>query len=160
MTPQIKLIAGIISLLVSLGALGGIVWAYDEFKERGRKITELEGNLKTEIEGKKALQTVYDDAIQRTNKLQNTLDKIQDETNIFRDCVDAGDCGLRIDAVFTAPATITTDGREVENQKPTYELNPDARQNYYALRENIKVTEALLTDCSQRLELLSAPYRN
>lgn len=88
---------------------------------------------------------------QANDKNLAQLKGAQNETNRLRDCMLTGSCGLRVNATCGPRLGPTSPG--VDNGAGA-ELDADARQAYFALRDGIDRVTAQLTACQGQLSAM------
>lgn len=159
--PYLKLAAALIALCVAFAGgwtvehwRGGVALAALQSKHSKALADE---SAKT-LDAQKKLDVLADAQRARVagidDKQTQALKVAQDETQRLRSCIADGTCGLRIRAQCPKPAAIVpgaTAGTSVDTATSA-ELDPTARQDYFALRSAIDLTQRQLSACQQILK--------
>lgn len=146
-----------------VAAAGFAVWHYTSVISENERLTGEVATQKQTIKAKEAeiarskdLLADYEQRVARAEKNREDyltrLKGAEDETEKLRDCIDNGrGCGLRVRTVQTkcpvSEANPGADGTEAGYA----ELDPSARQSYYALRNGIIQLESLYAWCQREL---------
>jgi len=115
----------------------------DKVKKQALEITQYEVNagiVAQQIKNAESARIEY----------LNQIEASKNEIDTLRNSVNAGATGLRIKASCPKMPTVTDYTARTEPASP--ELDEDARQDYYSLREGIKTVEARYHLCIKTLK--------
>lgn len=145
---------GIIALAVAFGSGWSVNgWRLDATYQSEQK-TALEGVIHDRDAALHDRDALADKLAASDDAHALQLRKAQDETNSLRDRVSSGRVGLRVAATCPGPAeSPSTPTAPGVDHGTAPELDPDARQTYFALRDGIDRTVAQLTACQGELAL-------
>jgi len=134
-------------------ALGFFTWDYAKTIQQNKQLRDSNTTLQEQLKGindaRKTDQNNNDRVYSISKQHEQEIASLTAENQRLQRCIGNGTCGLRVNVI---PGTVRVSGDSKSpgaNDAATGELDPSARQDYYALRQGISDTETALRTCQK-----------